>query len=547
MSKETKEAGRGLFFFVEGAGFVAFLLLATLTPLFFVPTVIFQSYVIEGPEIILSKRVFILGMGMIVGCIGGLALLGPGWRRFFGPAFAPALFLALFLAWSAVSMLVNPIPSWSLNEWLPGLALGVSALLGTLFMADWRRCRVMVVGLLLTATLVSLLGVMGGLGVRSVNRFVYGNDPRDAITLFQERGIARAIQGGMVSSGSISTLGNPEYAGTFSAAMAILAAMVLFDVVPLTKRRKLWRLLLVLLIGMILFHLVLTSSRQAWVAIFLCGLMRILLLLDIPRKWLAAGFCVVLALTIYFGLLVAAAVGALFLAAASFWTYRQGTLSHFVGKADRFNVLLMGSLVAVILAALLAFSVPGPWNPSGVRVLQRFASLADRQDDSLRERMMMYAVSSDVVWRNPLFGVGPGRYATEYLPTLARLAARDESGAIMVARQRTVGYLSAQSHNDYLQIASESGIPGLLFFLTMILFIFMRLDVIRRGGGWPGAIAFSLMVMLAGFCSIMMTSFPLQMPGRSAVFWTLIGTCLGLIAASDRMKGEAPPDGETDR
>ncbi|MCC5877967.1 MAG: O-antigen ligase family protein [Candidatus Sumerlaeia bacterium] len=545
MKETTDKVGRGLFSIVEWVGFVILVLLAVITPLFFVPTVIFRSYVIEGAEIIMSKWVFIQGMVMLAGVVGGLALLGPAWRRYWSPAFLPALSLALFLVWAAICILINPVPGHSFNEWMPRLGLGICALLGVMFLPNWRRCRVMVVGMLVTATLVGAIGVIGGLGVREINRFVYGGDPRDAIEMYQERGITRQVQGGMVSSGSVSTLGNPEYAGTFSAAMAVLATMVLFDWVPRTRRRLLWRSLLVPLIGLLLLHLVLTSSRQAWVTIFLCGLLRVFLLLDIPRRLLAGGFCLLLAVTVIGGLIPAMVLGALFLAGALFWSYRAGTLLPFIRTADRFNVILVSSLLIVIFTGLVAFSVPGPWNTSGVRVLQRFASLMDRRDDSLRERMLMYAVASDVTWRNPVFGAGPGRYGNEYLPTLARLSQRDESGAILDARRRTVGYLAVQSHNDYLQIAAETGIPGIVLFLTMLLSIFYGLDRVRRRGGWPGAIALALMVMLAGFCSIMMTSFPLQVPGRSTIFWSLIGTCLGLLAGSEGQEEEGT-SGEPD-
>lgn len=541
MSEKTDKVARGFFSIVEWVGFCVLVLLATVTPLFFVPTVIFRSYVIEGAEIIMSKWVFIQGVVMLAGIVGGVALLGPAWRRYWSPAFLPALFLVLFLFWAAICILVNPVPGYALNEWMPRFGLGICALLGVMFLTGWRRCRMMVIGMLITATLVGAIGVIGGLGVREINRFVYGGDPRDAIEMYQERGITRQIQGGMVSSGTVSTLGNPEYAGTFSAAMAVLATMVLFDWVPRTRRRVLWRSLLVPLIGLLLLHLMLTSSRQAWVTIFLCGLLRVFLLLDVPRRWMAAGFCVLLGVVVIGGLYPALLIGGLLLAVALGWSYREGRLLPFIRSADRFNVILVSSLITVIFFGLVAFSVPGPWNTTGVRVLQRFASLTDRRDDSLRERMLMYAVASDVTWRNPVFGAGPGRYGNEYLPTLARLTQRDESGAVLEARRRTVGYLAVQSHNDYLQIASETGVPGIVLFLSMLLAIFFGLDRVRRRGGWPGAVALALMVMLAGFCSIMMTSFPLQVPGRATIFWSLIGTCLGLLAASGDDSEEGPP------
>lgn len=543
MIEKTLHGRFGFFPLVEAAGFVALVILAVVTPLFFLPPAIFTSFVIEGPEVIVSKWVFIQGMAMVLGILAGLALLGPSWRRFSGPVLPAAVALGLFLLWYTLSSLLNAQPRESLKYWAPRLSLGLCALSGVLFLSSWRRVRILLVALLASGFLVALIGSAGGLGVRSLNRAIYGQDPRDAIEHFQEHGIQRQIQGGMVSSGTGSTLANPEYAGTFTAALAVIAAIVLLDWVPRSRRRNLWRVVMLGLIALMLLHLALTGSRQAWVALFLCAMLRYLLYLGVPRRWMAGGFCGSLLVALFFGIPAAALLVLVLLAAATIRAWRRGELAGRLRATERFNLLLVAGLPSAAVIALVAFSTPGPWNPAGVRVLQRFATLSDSRDSSLRERMMMYAVATDILLASPILGVGPGRYGTHYLPTLAELAMGDETGTFYLARQRLIGSLAAQTHNDYLQIASEAGLPGLLLFLAMLLFLFAGLNAIHRADrGWKGLTALALMAGLAAYCSIMMTSFPLQMPSRAAVFWTLVAASLGLIAA----EGTRRPAGEAD-
>lgn len=542
MIEKTIHGRFGFFSLVEGAGFIALLALAVVTPLFFLPPAMFPDFLIDGPEVIVAKWVFIQAMAMVVGVLAGLALLGPGWRRFLGPALPAALALLLFLLWYTVSALINVEPRESLAHWAPRLALGGCALSGVFFLSSWRRVRILLLALLACGFLVSLIGAAGGLGVRSINRAIYGQDPREAIEHFQEHDIQRQIQGGMVSSGTGSTLANPEYAGTFTAALAVIAAIALLDWAPRARRRNLWRLLLLGLIGLLLLHLTLTGSRQAWVALFLCAMLRYLFFLGLPRRWMAGGFCASLLVALFFGIPAAALLFLGLLGAATLWGWRHGGLPGRVRRVERFNLLLVVGLPSAAVVGLVLFSVPGPWNPAGVRVLQRFASLSDSRDSSLRERMMMYAVATDIIQRAPVFGVGPGRYGTHYLPTLSELAIGDETGTFYLARQRLIGSLAAQAHNDYLQIASEAGLPGLLFFLAMLLFLFDGLNrIVRADRGWRGLVALALMAGLAAYCSIMMTSFPLQMPSRAAVFWALVGASLGLIAAETA--GAQPREG----
>lgn len=76
-----------------------------------------------------------------------------------------------------------------------------------------------------------------------------------------------------------------------------------------------------------------------------------------------------------------------------------------------------------------------------------------QQDTSAQyegSRVFIWTRSLDIVWKNPVFGVGQGNFRDEYV---ARLDPNiDEKRKL------------AHAHNDFINIAAIAGIPGALFF-----------------------------------------------------------------------------------
>jgi O-antigen ligase len=75
---------------------------------------------------------------------------------------------------------------------------------------------------------------------------------------------------------------------------------------------------------------------------------------------------------------------------------------------------------------------------------------------SADERQALLQQSIKMSFEHPIFGVGPGVFA---------FAAWDERKA-----ETGVGGLTLVSHNTYTQISSETGFPGLIFFLGAVFF-----------------------------------------------------------------------------
>ena len=67
-----------------------------------------------------------------------------------------------------------------------------------------------------------------------------------------------------------------------------------------------------------------------------------------------------------------------------------------------------------------------------------------------------------------VFGVGPGQFPMQNWEEFKR---------------RGIHIYAQVTHNSYTQVSSETGIPGLIFFLITLLFAIFQLGVIRRQGG----------------------------------------------------------------
>jgi O-antigen ligase len=140
--------------------------------------------------------------------------------------------------------------------------------------------------------------------------------------------------------------------------------------------------------------------------------------------------------------------------------------------------------ILVLATALLAGAILTITLPSSV--LERFATIddsfsatavAEQQVESeamasaaARRKLMLDAV--DITLRHPLTGVGPGQFST--------YRGDDKPGDY--GRRRSW----QNTHCAYLQVSSESGVPGLVFYLIFLGSIYQTIRVIRKLNA-PGA------------------------------------------------------------
>jgi len=130
------------------------------------------------------------------------------------------------------------------------------------------------------------------------------------------------------------------------------------------------------------------------------------------------------------------------------------------------------ALAASVLGAALLLTLP---RFEGGRFLAEAASIPSASHPSTRVRLRIWESSIAMIADRPWCGFGAGNFRIEY-PRYRTPAEIDLSG-----------YLSRvdTTHNDYLEIASELGIPGLGFWLGFAAAIAIA-GARRRPGSGPG-------------------------------------------------------------
>lgn len=173
----------------------------------------------------------------------------------------------------------------------------------------------------------------------------------------------------------------------------------------------------------------------------------------------------------------------------------------------RWNLGLKVSLVSVILIGGLVLF--------GFRFQQYFAAGAT----SVSARFDYWRAAAAVVKSKPLFGSGPGTFQRPY----AELKAPESEMARL-------------THNDYLQQASDSGIPGALAYAAWILG-----SLVYAGRKARSPVDFAAYLGVAGWFAQGLSEFSLYIPALAWPAFTLLGTLVGLPSPDDRLERPSNP------
>ena len=159
---------------------------------------------------------------------------------------------------------------------------------------------------------------------------------------------------------------------------------------------------------------------------------------------------------------------------------------------------LVGGLVLVAVISALIMVFP----ESRKRVAKSFKKLQQGPARLLEFRYYHWGNTLMMIKENPVLGVGLGNWRFTY-PLYYKSFARDP----LFSYRRQV----RKTHNDYLQLAAECGIPALLLFLLLLgrQFYLLRYQAAESDGedDWRLPLAASLLAFLV----IMFFSFPMQM------------------------------------
>jgi O-antigen ligase len=149
--------------------------------------------------------------------------------------------------------------------------------------------------------------------------------------------------------------------------------------------------------------------------------------------------------------------------------------------------------------------------------------------ERLENRQVGYAVSSfyarkqllehalTLTAQNPFLGVGPGMFMVA-AAGLSRAEGQDESWHV--------------THNMYLQVTSECGVPAFLLFIGLILYCFRTANAVRRRAAshpeleWVSTMCLSLYMGVAVYCVLGLSS--------SIAYGTLLPVFVALTEALNR-------------
>lgn len=148
-------------------------------------------------------------------------------------------------------------------------------------------------------------------------------------------------------------------------------------------------------------------------------------------------------------------------------------------------------------------------------IQQPFQNDTTEIPSSLRSRILIWQATLAAFRKHPVVGVGTGNLG-EVLP----LYHSEE------LKRRFHGQIEAgNSHNEYLQILAETGIPGgvsFLIFLALLLFFAVRISW-RTAQEKNEFLPFFLTASILGILTAALLSSPLQKPATLFLFWLFIG------------------------
>ncbi len=121
----------------------------------------------------------------------------------------------------------------------------------------------------------------------------------------------------------------------------------------------------------------------------------------------------------------------------------------------------------------------------------------DRTDKSIDERIRFYSAAVKSISKNPILGVGIGNWKIE---------------GIRYDAKNLDGYRVANhAHNDFLQVAAESGLIALLFFLGFILYPY-KFYLQNKLYSESNHIFYLIIIMMGVYIIDSMLNFPISRP-----------------------------------
>lgn len=192
---------------------------------------------------------------------------------------------------------------------------------------------------------------------------------------------------------------------------------------------------------------------------------------------------------------------------------------------------MLTATVVIILALAVMMYVAG----RGRVRYDRLTSLSN-----VRQRFMVWQVTRRMALDHLMHGVGLGNFKVQYMQYQADFFEEPANAVYLRYHGKAV-----QTHNDYLQLLAETGIPGVAalgWVFWSLLGIFSGLFNLRRDYGEGGFLAAGAATALFGVAVHALVSFPLHLPATSLVVCLVAGISAGFVDRLLSKKGEVQPE-----
>ena len=151
----------------------------------------------------------------------------------------------------------------------------------------------------------------------------------------------------------------------------------------------------------------------------------------------------------------------------------------------------------------------------GNLINERVSSIQiDREDDSIDERLRFYEAAIESIKENPFLGIGIGNWKVKSMKYDAKYS---------------TGYrVPFHAHNDFLQVAAESGILASLFFILFLLYpfyVFIKYKIYNN----IDLKYFSILLMILVYTIDTLFNFPIARP-ISHIFLIFVSISLMFLA-----------------
>lgn len=240
--------------------------------------------------------------------------------------------------------------------------------------------------------------------------------------------------------------------------------------------------------------------------------------------------------TVLAGPAVVALIAAVVLKGRHRWLYGSVAIALFGGIAmSRTRTAMVAFVAGTIVAALmrpwkqavavaallivLAAVVLRPSTAIGAHFRELLPAARNRDYPILfSERLIPFLCAVEMVRAQPATGVGPGCFKFQFMMTRLDLEKR-------YPREWTRGWPMnfGEAHNDHLQVAAETGLPGYALFLAAILLVAISTRRNQHAAVSPKArVGHAIRAPLAAtFFVIAIAQFPLQIAAPRLMFLTL--------------------------